>query len=87
MTTEQKTDATDATENASVTVEWDDKGLHIRTGGAGLTPDQLILASHYLRRTADQLLDTQAMQALPQGIERVASIPDNLRSIAKGLRS
>lgn len=76
---EQKTDAPD---NASVTVEWDDKGLHISTAGPGLTPDQLILAAHYLRRTADQLLDGEAMRratAEQAGIIPFASVPADLK--------
>lgn len=67
---------------AGVRVNWTADGrLHIVTEGAGLTPDQIILAAFYLQRTAMQLLDNQSvMDAEPRGIVRAAAIPDALRN-------
>lgn len=57
-----------------------DGGLRIRNDGM-TTPNDLILAAHYLIRTADQMLDMQAMAGADhKTIERVAALPDALRN-------
>jgi hypothetical protein len=66
-------------DNPTITLEWKGDRLHITTSG-NITPDGLILGSHYLRRTADQLLDATALAPHePRGIVRAASIPEGIQ--------
>lgn len=44
-----------------IKVEFSPSGIRIECGN--VTPDEMILAAHYIERTADQLLDAQTAAA------------------------
>lgn len=75
----------DPTATGTVVVETFEGGaLRIHTEGPGVRPQDLMLAAAFLTRTANQMLDADALARAqtddPKGLEIVRAMPDALRN-------